>query len=48
MGRYVLGFHEVDRADLPLVGGERDELGRIVQNGRHSSASWLLCNHKGI
>ncbi|BCE11611.1 hypothetical protein RSC2_03407 [Bacillus paralicheniformis] len=22
MGRYVLGFHEVDRADLPLVGGK--------------------------
>ena len=29
MGHYVLGFHEVDRADLPLVGGKGMNLGEL-------------------
>lgn len=33
MGRYVLGFHEVDRADLPLVGGKGMNLGELSKMG---------------
>lgn len=29
MGHYVLGFHEVDRTDLPLVGGKGMNLGEL-------------------
>lgn len=48
MGHYVLGFHEVDRTDLPLVGGKGMNLGELSKNGRHPSASRLLCNNKSI
>ena len=47
MGHYVLGFHEIDRTDLPLVGGKGLNLGELSK-WTASKCLPVLYNNKSI
>ena len=42
MGKYVLGFREIDQTQVAVVGGKGAQLGSFQPDRRHPRAGWLL------
>ncbi|WP_162096514.1 hypothetical protein [Anaeromyxobacter sp. Fw109-5] len=42
MGRYVLGFEEIDQTQVAVVGGKGAHLGELSRIEGYPRAGWLL------